>query len=209
MKLLDKIEKSKAWAIYMRAPKWIQITLYIAFIAVGFFIGIGLGVLTTTVKSYGTNLYTHYQMTEYGVIDVTDKTPKLPDWMTDSFEADGFEIVIRPDNDFLQENEYTEAYFSASEKLIVMRKDYDGFVPYHEMGHYYDWKNDCLSGTATFQAIYEAEADDYCLARQYYSQTSSKEFFASCFAMYYMYPNDLEKACPLAYKYIDVSLNQE
>ena len=134
MKLLDKIEKSKAWAIYIRAPKWIQITLYIAFIAVGFFIGIGLGVLTTTVKSYGTNLYTHYQMTEYGVIDVTNKTPKLPDWMTDSFEADGFEIVIRPDNDFLQDHEYTEACFSASEKLIVMRKDYDGFVPYHEMG---------------------------------------------------------------------------
>lgn len=205
LKLLNKIENSRAWALYMKAPKWIQIALYIAFITVGFFIGIGLGVLTTTVKSYGSNLYTHYQMTSYGVINITDKTPELPEWMTEAFEADGFEIVIRPDNDYLQSEagEYVEAYFSAPEKLIVMRKDYDGFVPYHEMGHYYDWKYDWLSCSTTFRAIYEAEADDYCLARQYYAQTSSKEYFASCFAMYFMYPNDLERVCPLTYKYIE------
>lgn len=204
-KILSKIENSRAWARYLQAPKRIQVSLYVVLIAVGFIIGIGLGVLTTTVKSYGTNMYTHYQMTEYGVIDVTDKTPKLPEWLTKSFEADGFEIVIRPDNDYLQSEagEYVAAYFSAPEKLIVMRKDYDGFVPYHEMGHYYDWKYDWLSCSTTFQAIYEAEADDYCLARQYYAQTSSKEYFASCFAMYFMYPNDLERVCPLTYKYMD------
>lgn len=202
-KFITGIAESKAMAIYMRLPKWMQIALYIGLLIMSFLFGMGCVMITDTIYSYGANMYAHHQMTQYGVVEITDKTPRLPEWMTDSFKEDGFEIVIRPDSDFLQEHEYTEAYFSASEKLVVMRKDYDGFVPYHEMGHYYDWKNDYVSLTDGFQEIYEAEADDYCLARQYYSQTSSKEYFASCFAMYFMYPNDLERVCPLTYQYID------
>lgn len=43
-KILSKIENSRAWARYLQAPKWIQVSLYVVLIAVGFIIGIGLGV---------------------------------------------------------------------------------------------------------------------------------------------------------------------
>ena len=164
----------------------------------------------TYYGSEGTSLYiTHYreevtiELPRIGDLSIEETTPELPDMLHKMFLEDGYDIVVRPDNNYFDSTwgEHTAAFFNPDKKLIVMRRMYDNYIPYHEMGHYVDWKlsfiYDCkASATSEFLAVYDTEADSFNLSNASYARSSSGEYFAQSFAMYILNPEELAEVCP-------------
>ena len=108
----------------------------------------------------------------------------LPDSVRESFEADGFKILITKKN--LDENYYageTDGFingiFSYQRKTIFLYGTESALKAsmLHEFGHYLDWKNGFPSRTEEFKAIYDAEKDAF---DSLYINTAT-EFFAEVF----------------------------
>ena len=130
-------------------------------------------------------------------------TPAFAANILEGLLQDGYDIVVRPDNNYFDSTwgEHTAAFFNPDKKLIVMRRMYDNYIPYHEMGHYVDWKlsfiYDCkASATSEFLAVYDTEADSFNLSNASYARSSSGEYFAQSFAMYILNPEELAEVCP-------------
>ena len=196
------LSRSRAMAAYMKLPKYLRVGIYIVMLMFSTTFGAVVAMTADGIYSYAKSRYEHYEMTRYGIVDPAAKVPLLPDNILDAFKEDGYQIVVRPDHAYLEERDEVDAFFDKETKLIVLRHNDDGYVPYHEMGHYVDWKCGKISKSDTFQDIYQEEADDYSLENADYSRSEVNEYFASCFAMYYLEPTDLEEACPESYAYI-------
>ena len=165
----------------------------------------------------GTSLYiTHYreevaiEIPRIGDLGIEEMTPELPDILHKMFLEDGYDIVVRPDNDYFDSTwgEHTAAFFNPDKKLIVMRRMYDNYIPYHEMGHYVDWKLSSFYGckasvTNAFLAIYDAESDSFNLSNASYARSSPGEFFAQSFAMYILKPEELVEVCPDTFLFLE------
>lgn len=176
----------------------------------------------TYYGSDGTSLYfTHYreevslELPRIGDLDIAQVTPELPLCLHEMFKEDGYDIVTRPDNDYFSSDwgENTNAFFDADTKLIVMRRMYDNYIPYHELGHYVDWKLISIYGskpsvTEDFQAIYDEESDSFNLQNASYARSAPGEYFAQSFAMYILRPEDLAATCPDTYSFIDQCMQE-
>lgn len=108
----------------------------------------------------------------------------LPDSVRESFEADGFKILITKKN--LDENYYAgeidgfiNGIFSYQRKTIFLYGTESALKAsmLHEFGHYLDWKNGFPSRTEAFKPIYDAEKDVFDSP---YINTAT-EFFAEVF----------------------------
>ena len=91
----------------------------------------------------------------------------------------------------------------------------------HELGHFFDYKEGFkLSESDEFKNIYDLESKKYMETTHYKVDNlgvylnidSSLEYFATAYACYIKYPEELKEKCPQTYEYIDnymVNLNKE
>ena len=194
-RIITWVSNTRVMQAYLRLPKWGQIVSYIIVLA----ISAVFGGSATYASILGANAYEHYQMTRYGVVDPEDRLSLIPENIIDEFEGDGYAVVVRPDNDYFEEHPEVAGVFMSDKKLIVMKEDEYGYIPYHEMGHYVDWKCGDVSELYIFQKIYEEENGDYSYYNAEYSRSDASEYFASCFAEYYLNPVMLKETCPRTY----------
>ena len=82
----------------------------------------------------------------------------------------------------------------------------------HELGHFFDYTMDFeLSHSIEFCDIYYAEAEDFTNTTEYkvdnldvFANISiPEEYFATAYACYVKYPQELAEICPRTYEYID------
>ena len=132
----------------------------------------------------------------------------IPSNIRTSFVNDGWEIVITSESleslfgysfsiigltTYGEERIYVEARENAIRRALC-----------HEMGHYWDWKNDWLSDTDEWKDIFYDErykfneqykADNHCVS-------STVEYFAEIFAQALMYPDTAYSSAPRSCNYI-------
>ena len=132
----------------------------------------------------------------------------IPSNIRTSFVNDGWEVVITSESleslfgysfsiigltTYGEERIYVEARENAIRRALC-----------HEMGHYWDWKNDWLSDTDEWNDIFYDErykfdeqykADNHCVS-------SAIEYFAEIFAQSLMYPETAYSSAPRSCNYI-------
>lgn len=134
----------------------------------------------------------------------------IPDKILQDFNEDGFEIILTDVN--ISEKYYTgditetiAGLFVESDKTIYISRK-SNFIKYstvHEIGHYFDFKNNWISESQEFQDIYEIEKEKLkTFSYDEHYKSNSKEYFATAFKEYLKNPKRLETYTPLTYKYI-------
>ena len=83
---------------------------------------------------------------------------------------------------------------------------------FHELGHFFDAKTNFeLSNSDTFKKFYNTEINTFLNTTLYkidnlgiYGNISNtREYFASAYSCYILYPEELQEKCPLTYEYIN------
>lgn len=96
-------------------------------------------------------------------------------------------------------------------RLIFIRAQPDPNEVYkvfiHEMGHYFDYEFGTPSSTGEFRELYSLYRDSFSefdpSAPTGYAISSTKEFFATVFKEYFLYPEHLLSEAPEAYFFIE------
>ena len=111
---------------------------------------------------------------------------------------------------------YYEKYPESSNGLTPEDFNYriDVSTLYHELGHVMDW-NGILSNSGEFANIYYTDVENFKLTREYtvnnfnvYTNIANTlEYFATAFACYINYPDDLYTYYPDTYNYFNSFFN--
>lgn len=97
--------------------------------------------------------------------------------------------------------------FSPSRQRIILKKANTQTL-LHELGHFVDFLRNYESCNTEFKKIYKAEKKK---AKSFFNTpshtlSSSKEFFAESFNMYYSNPQKLKTNCPKTFSYIEKAI---
>lgn len=143
----------------------------------------------------------------------------LPKSIQDSFEQDGWKIIISayPINTLVTAEDSMIAVAQHDTHIIYIYKDYayEG-VLLHEVGHYVDSTKGFVSSKIQDIRLRERSSlmdlettltntDD---AYEHNTENAS-EYFATAFAVYILMPDELYERCPDTYEYIKQAVSEE
>lgn len=132
----------------------------------------------------------------------------IPTPLRTEFTLDGWKVsIITGDMATLfPEHAGAEALTVVENKMIYIEDRQKAFRDslVHEFGHYLDIKEDRVSQSDDFKALYDSEKGYLYEVDNYNNNgiSNSTEYFAECFEQYVMYPELLQETCPQTYEYI-------
>lgn len=162
-------------------------------------------------KNECANIFLEGRIFESDVTKLIKTLGIIPDEILQDFNNDGFEIILT-DVDISKKyykgdvaGTISGLFVESDKKIYISRKS--NFIEYatvHEIGHYFDFKNNWISVSKEFINIYNAEKEDLkTFSYDEHYKSNSKEFFATSFKEYLKNPKRLKKYTPLTYQYMN------
>lgn len=161
-------------------------------------------------KNEYVNVFLEGRVSKWDAEKLIETLKVVPDKILQDFNKDGFEIILTDVN--ISEKYYkgkvigiiSGLFVEEDKKIYISRKsNYINYATIHEIGHYFDFKNNWSSVSKEFINIYESEKEKLkTVSCDDHYKSNSKEFFATSFKEFLKNPKRLKKYTPLTYEYI-------